>query len=447
MQWVVHVISGRKKQIHSDIKQVIADNLWRAYSRWVFEDGGRPRFKGKGHGLHSIRGKKNSTGITWKPETHTVRYGGVSYKVVIDRHDDYALSAIRDPKDPSKFRKAKYCTIVRRNIRGKVRWFVQILLEGLPPVKIIPAPNTSRLAIDPSMQSMTLVTEDGLVEKVRITPIADALGKEARRTQRKMDRSRRATNPENFESNGVVKKGSKAWNKSKNYQKLQKKLAEEHRRVAEARKREHGRFINLLFQIAGSIRIEKNSWKAMQRGRYGRAVGRGAPGAFVMRLKSKAERAGSKCMEIDPRKVRPTQRDLLSGEFIKHELSERRVRMGDTDFYIDRDVAACVNLLFCDPEKGAYDVEGIERFLEAVKQRWLDAGVIVKIEDAMRMPERELRRVLGKGIPVSSLERLHQEAFQDLRRDVGTEEAPSSLCRAEEPATFLKPSGLKPGVV
>ena len=93
------------------------------------------------------------------------------------------------------------------------------------------------------------------------------------------------------------------------------------------------------------------------------------------------------------------------------------------------------------------DAEGIERFLEAVKQRWLDAGVIVKIEDAMRMPERELRRVLGKGIPVSSLERLHQEAFQDLRRDVGTEEAPSSLCRAEEPATLLKPSGLKPGVV
>ena len=82
--------SGRKTQINSDIKQVIADNLWRAYSRWVFEDGGRPRFKGKGHGLHSIRGKKNSTGITWKPETETVRYGGVSYKVVIDSHDDYA---------------------------------------------------------------------------------------------------------------------------------------------------------------------------------------------------------------------------------------------------------------------------------------------------------------------------------------------------------------------
>ena len=166
-----------------------------------------------------------------------------------------------------------------------------------------------------------------------------------------------------------------------------------------------------------------------------------------MRLKSKAERAGSECMEIDPRKVRPTQRDLLSGEFIKHELSERRVRMGDTDLYIDRDVAAWVNLLFCDPETGAYDAEGIERFLEAVKQRWLDAGVVVKIEDAKRMPERELRRVLGKGIPVSSAERLHQEAFQDLRRDVGTEEASSSLGRAEEPAILLKPSGFNPEVV
>lgn len=45
--------------------------------------------------------------------------------------------------------------------------------------------------------------------------------------------------------------------------------------------------------------------------------------------------------------------------------------------------------------------------------------------------------VLGKGIPVSSSERLHQEALQDLRRDVGTEEAPSSLCRAEDPQHSL----------
>jgi DNA-binding transcriptional regulator WhiA len=39
------------------------------------------------------------------------------------------------------------------------------------------------------------------------------------RLQRKMERSCRATNPDNYNSNGTVKKGKKKWNNSKTYSK------------------------------------------------------------------------------------------------------------------------------------------------------------------------------------------------------------------------------------
>ena len=162
--------SGRAKQLHSDIKQVLADNLWKSWSNWRFEGKGRPRFKGASRGLHTLRGKKNATGISWKPDEQRVRYGGKLYRVHIPAKDVYAREALRDPSDPTKWRNVKYCTLVRKTIYGKAKYFVQILFEGCPPTKIVPAPKTLEVGIDPSMQNMTLVFNNGAAAKVTTTP-------------------------------------------------------------------------------------------------------------------------------------------------------------------------------------------------------------------------------------------------------------------------------------
>ena len=400
--------SGRKEQLNSDIGQVLADNLFRSWKAWLFEGKGKPRFKGIGHGLHSLRGKKASSGIIWKPDIQSVYYAKKDYRVHIPQRDDYARDALRDGDG---WRKAKYCAIVRRKIHGKLKYFVQITLAGYPPVKIIPAPVDHRLAVDPSMKNMTLVSCDGAVAKVATSPSVQDRSREIRQTQRAMDRSRRATNPDNYEANGVAKKGARNWVKSKRYVKLQNEVADLQRRKAATRKNCHGRLINLTLQNAGDIRVEKNSWKAMQRGRYGKSVGDGAPSEFVQRLLSKADRAGSKGVEVNPKGIKPTQRDLLTGQCTKHELWERRVRMGESNLFIDRDVAAAVNLLFHSPETGERDAAGMATFLEAVKPCWLDSGVIVEVEAANRLSERELRKILRNGIPSVSVERLDRKKF------------------------------------
>lgn len=400
--------SGRKAQLNSVIAQVLADNLYRAWASWLFDGKGKPRFKGKGHGLHCIRGKTNTTGISWKPERLAIRYAKKYYKVHIPKKDEYAHAAM---KDGDNWRKAKYCSIVRRTIRGKIRYFAQILFEGYPPLKVIPAPDENHLAIDPSLRNMTIVCSNGSVAKVETSPSIEDRSREIRKMQRAMDRSRRATNPENYEANGVVKKGARKWLKSKKYIQMQNEVADLKRRKTASRKNCHGRLINQILQSAGVIYVEKNSWKAMQRGRFGKSIGDGAPSEFISRLLNKAERADLKAVEVNPRNIKPTQRDLQNGHCTKHELWERRVRIGETDIFIDRDVAAAINLLFHHPETGERDAKGMETFLKALKPYWLDSSVMLEIKTANRLSQHELRRVLRKGIPSVSVERLNRKTF------------------------------------
>ena len=420
--------SGRAKQLHSDIKQVLADNLWKSWSNWRFEGKGRPRFKGASRGLHTLRGKKNATGISWKPDEQRVRYGGKLYRVHIPAKDVYAREALRDPSDPTKWRKVKYCTLVRKTIYGKTKYFVQILFEGYPPTRIVPAPKTLEVGIDPSMQSMTLVFNSGAAAKVTTTPSVEDRTHDIRRLQRAMDRSRRATNPENFQENGVAKKGVKVWKQSKAYRQLRNEVANLQRRRAATRKRDHGKLINLILQSAGHIRVEENCWKAFQRNRFGKSVGDGAPSEFIQRLLSKAERAGSTGIEMNPRAIKPTQCDPLTGEFKKHALWERRIRLGETNLFLDRDVAAALNLLFHNPETGERDAVGEVVFLEAVKPIWLDAGILVEVPAANRLSKRELRQILRNGINPVSVERLHPKTFLSSVGDVESKEMPHGIC-------------------
>ena len=57
------------------------------------------------------------------------------------------------------------------------------------------------------MTNMTLAFSNGVVEKVKTSPSIENRAKEIRRLQRAMDRSKRASNPDNFNADGTIKKG------------------------------------------------------------------------------------------------------------------------------------------------------------------------------------------------------------------------------------------------
>ena len=101
----------------------------------------------------------------------------------------------------------------------------------------------------------------------------------------------------------------------------------------------------------------------------------------------------------------------MSGTFVKHELWERRCRLGDTAFFLDRDVMAALNLVHAEVTTNTYDSEALARALQTSNQLSFDGGVVVEMKTANRTPEREQRRFLRRGLKSVSVEGLHPHSF------------------------------------
>jgi hypothetical protein len=80
-----------------------------------------------------------------------------------------------------------------------------------------------------------------------------------------MDRQRRANNPNNFNPNGTIRKGSKLWNNSNRYKKIVAKKREIERKQAAHRKSSHGKLVNQTLKLGKHIKTEKVSVKAWQK--------------------------------------------------------------------------------------------------------------------------------------------------------------------------------------
>ena len=73
--------------------------------------------------------------------------------------------------------------------------------------------------------------------------------KEIRSEQRAQDRSRRATNPDNYGDDGTVKKGSRKWHRSDRYKKRQSRIPECQRKLVATRKKQYGELCNKVMSL------------------------------------------------------------------------------------------------------------------------------------------------------------------------------------------------------
>ena len=271
--------SGRN-DIGAHEAQCIGRTVWRALERYLFKDAGKPRFKSKNRGLNSIEGTDNRE-IMYKPERQAIVWRKQVLRLV-DVETPYREEALTDSLDKSRSKRVKYCRIVRRTINGTKRWFAQICLEGQPPVRKIYAPQSEVVGIDPGPSQIAYFHEH-YADIVKVSPNVDLQEKAVRRLQRKIDRSRRANNPDNYEDDGRIKRGPLKWKFSHRFNKLSRELAEHHRCLAATRKRDHGALANLLLQIGGTIKIEKNSYRSYQRN-FGKSTTRSTWKQFLVMI-------------------------------------------------------------------------------------------------------------------------------------------------------------------
>ena len=83
-----------------------------------------------------------------------------------------------------------------------------------------------------------------------------------------MDRSRRATNHDNYNEDGTIKKqGNKklTWNKSNHYFKYQNRLKELYRKQADVRKYQHECLANEIVSLGDNIYVEKMNFQGLSK--------------------------------------------------------------------------------------------------------------------------------------------------------------------------------------
>lgn len=209
------------KNIDSHTAQKIGARLWTSWDRFLYGDGRMVHFCRYGN-YNSVEGASNKSGIRlkkdavskkniWKGEIPLALFwNGLEIPVVVDTKKPYETEALQH--------EIAYNRIVRRLIRGKYKYYVQIVLKGTPPVKYDLETGERKhpigegpVGIDMGIQILAAVSKNDLMivefaDRVKIRDIE----KEKSKLQRKMDRSRRAMNPDNYNADGTIKKqGSK----------------------------------------------------------------------------------------------------------------------------------------------------------------------------------------------------------------------------------------------
>ena len=302
--------------IDSNTAQKLATRGFKAVQRVALGQAKRVRFKGKNQ-LKSVEGKSNRSGIRYKGETGSLQWSFLELKCIIDSNDKVVVHGLSCP--------LKYCRIIKRILNGTPRFFVQLVLEGKAYQKFEAKDETVGLDIGPSTIASVAVDpkEPALLERFCDCDELKTKQKEIRRLQRKLDRSRRATNPQNYNPDETIKKGEKRWHYSKRYLKTQAELAELQRKVAAHRKSLHGNLANRILKQQGKhLKTEKLSYRAFQR-QYGKSVRDRAPRMFVEILRRKAENAGGSVEEFPTKTTKLSQYCHNCGKYNPKPLSQR----------------------------------------------------------------------------------------------------------------------------
>jgi hypothetical protein len=291
----------------------------------------RVRFRSRGRGLSSLEGKTNQQGIRFvlqPPQEGNqgwLVWGEARISALIDWPDPVVLyGLLRHRIKYVRLRRGKASSPRAKGAdRDGFRYFVQLALEGVPYQKPKHPTGEGTVGLDLGPSTIAIVPRAG---EARLGLFCAALAPKIhtkRRLQRKLDRQRRANNPQNYDEQGRCKQGRKTWHDSQGYQATRRRLAHQERTLAAQRKSLHGQLAHEIVAVGDTIITEQISYRAWQK-QFGRSVGLRAPGMFLAILRRTGASHGRH------RRARvPTQRTKLSqychgcGAYVKKPLSLR----------------------------------------------------------------------------------------------------------------------------
>ena len=300
-----------KTNMDSFTAQKIATALWKSYDKLFYGNGKKVYYKKYGE-FHSLEGKSNTTGIRFKDDM--IIWGRLKIPVDID-YDNY---------------------------------YVQILLKGNPPVKVDTDTGEMKHEIGKGDVGIDIGTRTIAISSksdVKILELADRvqnIENQKQKLLRTMDRSRRVTNPDNYNEDGTIKKqGNKkvVWMKSNHYIKCQNELKELYRKQADIRKYQHECFANYMISLGNKVYVEKMNFAGLQKRakntekndkgkfrkkkRFGKSFANKAPSMLLTIIDRKLGYYGEKLMEINTLEAKASQFNHFDRTYTKKPLSQR----------------------------------------------------------------------------------------------------------------------------
>ena len=349
------------EHIATQIAHKLASDVWRSFDKFLFGNGRFIHFSKRGS-LRSVASQKNGNGMTYK-NGYFIWSGGQSKNKIILK------IKVTPPKNEYEkemlSKKIKYLRIVKKWVKTRYKYYLQFALEG-KPVKKDRIVNKGNVGIDIGTQTVAISSADS----VKLLELADKIDKNHTKKkilQRKMDRSRRYTNPQNYNEDGTIKKPPKgqrfSWYKSKKYIQLAGKVRELERKNADIRKYQHTCLANWILSLGDTVYVEQMNFSGLQRRaketkidkngkyakkkRYGKSLANKAPSMFLTILESKLNQYGGQLNKINTYEFKASQYDHTDDTFTKHNRSERWHILSNGDKN-QRDLYSAFLIMNCD---------------------------------------------------------------------------------------------------
>jgi len=326
-----------KDNIDSFTAQKIASNLWKAYDKLLYGNGEYIHYK-KYDTLNSLEGKSNKTGIRFKD--NRLMWNDLCIPVEIDYNNYYEYQAMQCD--------IAYCRVIRKYVRNKYKFYLQIVFKGTVPIKVNKETGEIKRDIGKGDVGLDIGTRTIAISsnsEVKILELADKIQdieNQKRIIQRKMDRSKRAMNLNNFNQDGTIKKqGNKKviWNKSNHYIKYQNELKELYRKQKDIRKLQHEQLANYILSLGDNIYVEtmnysglqkrstktekNNNGKFKKKKRFGKSLANKAPSMLLTIIDRKLKYHNLNLIKIDTYSVKASQYNHFSEQYNKKSLSDR----------------------------------------------------------------------------------------------------------------------------
>ena len=363
------------KNIDAFTAQKIATTLWKAYDKLFYGNGEVIHYK-RYDEMTSLEGKSNKTGIHFKNDT--LIWNGLNIPVDIDYDNPYEYQAMQS--------EIAYCRIVRKYVRNKYKYYVQIVFKGIPPKKIDKTTGEIKhpigkgdvgIDIGTSTIAYSSSNDVGIIELAN--KVQDIENQKCK-LLRKMDRSRRVTNPNNYNDDGTIKKqGNKkvSWIYSNHYKKIENQLKELYRKQADIRKYQHECLANHIISLGDNIYVEKMSFSGLakrvkkteindkgkfkRKKRFGKTIANRAPSMLLNIINRKLSYEDKGLIKIDTIAAKASQFNHFDETYTKKKLSQRWNYING--YKIQRDMYSAFLIMNISEDLKSFDIDKCnERF-------------------------------------------------------------------------------------